>query len=368
MVGIAAESASSQVTKWAELWFGAHPSGPAQVNWNGQRIELTELIARAPQEILGARIQRQFGELPFLFKLLSIAHPLSIQAHPDKYLAEELFVRDPAHYKDDNHKPEMAIALTQTSLLYGFRSPAAIATFLEQVPEFASLVGMTQHQALRDGGAIAVRAVCEAVLRQTPERIAVACKVLYKRLTEKAELLPEEQWISRLAEMYPEGDPGLFSFFMLGLETVYPGQAIFIDANVPHAYLEGDLIECMANSDNVVRAGLTEKFKDVDTLVRMIVIPGPMFQCRVASANGAWQRYAVPANEFALEYLSGPATTINTTGGDVALLFCVEGQGSLSLNNSDQEFRAGDAFLLPAVLGEYGVAITAGRVLRVIVP
>ena len=93
------------------------------------------------------------------------------------------------------------------------------------------------------------------------------CKQLYQRLAAGTDLSDEEQWVLKLAKEYPEGDVGVFSFFVLNLELLSPGEAVFIGPNIPHAYLGGELVECMANSDNVVRAGLTHKYKDVDTLV-----------------------------------------------------------------------------------------------------
>uniref|UniRef100_A0A673V2C8 Mannose-6-phosphate isomerase n=1 Tax=Suricata suricatta TaxID=37032 RepID=A0A673V2C8_SURSU len=211
----------SEDKPYAELWMGCHPRGDAKILDNRiSQKTLGQWIAEN-QDCLGAKVKDTFnGKLPFLFKVLSVETALSIQAHPNKELAEKLHLQAPQHYPDANHKPEMAIALTSFQGLCGFRPVAEIVTFLT----------MAAGNNMEDIN---------------------------------GELL---LW---LHQQYP-GDIGCFAIYFLNLLTLKPGEAMFLEANVPHAYLKGDCVECMACSDNTVRAGLTPKFIDVPTLCEML--------------------------------------------------------------------------------------------------
>uniref|UniRef100_A0A8D2DEU3 Mannose-6-phosphate isomerase n=1 Tax=Sciurus vulgaris TaxID=55149 RepID=A0A8D2DEU3_SCIVU len=211
----------SEDKPYAELWMGAHPRGDAKIldNHISQKT-LSQWIAEN-QDSLGSKVKDTFnGKLPFLFKVLSVETALSIQAHPNKELAEKLHLQAPQHYPDANHKPEMAIALTSFQGLCGFRPVEEILTFLK----------MSAGNNMED--------ICGQLLLQ-------------------------------LHQQYP-GDIGCFAIYFLNLLTLQPGEAMFLEANVPHAYIKGDCVECMACSDNTVRAGLTPKFIDVPTLCEML--------------------------------------------------------------------------------------------------
>uniref|UniRef100_A0A8C5V678 Mannose-6-phosphate isomerase n=1 Tax=Microcebus murinus TaxID=30608 RepID=A0A8C5V678_MICMU len=211
----------SEDKPYAELWMGTHPRGDAKILDN--RIiqkTLGQWIAEN-QDCLGSKVKDTFnGNLPFLFKVLSVETALSIQAHPNKELAEKLHLQAPQHYPDANHKPEMAIALTSFQGLCGFRPVEEIVTFLK----------MAAGNNMED---------------------------VYGEL------------LLQLHQQYP-GDIGCFAIYFLNLLTLKPGEAMFLGASVPHAYLKGDCVECMACSDNTVRAGLTPKFIDVPTLCEML--------------------------------------------------------------------------------------------------
>jgi len=224
--------------------------------------------------------------LPYLFKVLSVAKALSIQAHPDKALAGRLHAARPDVYRDPNHKPEMALALTPFEAMCGFRDISEIASHLEQCPELSELLGAEAVAAITGATAPAGEASASeaasprSALRtafasfmaraEDEEAVSAAVASLVSGLEADESRLPALRGVLlRLNEQFP-GDIGVFAPFWLNVLTLEPGQAIFLAANEPHAYLSGDCVECMACSDNVVRAGLTPKLKDVSTLVAML--------------------------------------------------------------------------------------------------
>uniref|UniRef100_A0A1A8K529 Mannose-6-phosphate isomerase n=2 Tax=Nothobranchius TaxID=28779 RepID=A0A1A8K529_NOTKU len=266
---------------YAELWMGAHPKGDAQIKDN--RIAQTTLgqwIAHYPA-CLGSKVKDAFqGQLPFLFKVLSVNTALSIQAHPNKELAASLHAQFPEHYPDNNHKPEMAIALTRFQGLCGFRPVVEILSFLQQVPEFYALVGQEAAEELQSSMGDEIRS-SQALKKCFTRMMSCEKKVFVDELNELVKRVSEEgaagkdtsssngELLLRLHSQYP-GDIGCFSIYFLNYVVLEPGQAMFLGANEPHAYIHGDCIECMACSDNTVRAGLTRKYIDVNTLCEML--------------------------------------------------------------------------------------------------
>ncbi|KAF7701889.1 hypothetical protein HF521_001172 [Silurus meridionalis] len=266
---------------YAELWMGAHPKGDALIKDNriSQRT-LGQWIADYPA-CLGSKVKDTFhGQLPFLFKVLSVNTALSIQAHPNRELAAKLHAQFPEHYPDNNHKPEMAIALTEFEGLCGFRPLEEIISFLKNVPEFHALVGnepADELQRSRDNPARASLALkkCFSRMMNCEKKVFVdQLNMLVKRVSEeeaagKDVCSSNGELLLRLHSQYP-GDIGCFSIYFLNRIVLHPGEAMFLGANEPHAYLSGDCIECMACSDNTVRAGLTPKYIDVNTLCEML--------------------------------------------------------------------------------------------------
>lgn len=234
------------------------------------------------QECLGSKVKDTFsGKLPFLFKVLSVETALSIQAHPNKELAEKLHLQAPQHYPDANHKPEIAIALTSFQGLCGFRPVEEIVTFLTKVPEFQFLIGDSAATQLKQSISHDSQAVASALrscfshLMNSEKKVVVEqLNLLVKRISQQVAAGNNMEDICgelllQLHQQYP-GDIGCFAIYFLNLLTLKPGEAMFLEANVPHAYLKGDCVECMACSDNTVRAGLTPKFIDVSTLCEML--------------------------------------------------------------------------------------------------
>ncbi|KAI9020713.1 phosphomannose isomerase type I [Phycomyces nitens] len=262
---------------YAELWMGTHPNAPS-IAMNDDQETLREIIRENPDLSTQAVYDQYEGDLPFLFKILSIRKALSIQAHPDKILGARLFRDFPEHYKDPNHKPEMAIALTPFEALCGFRPLSEIGSHLEMYPEFAAIVGPDATDSFLsimdsediDQKKAALKEVFSALMKSPQDRVKELLAEMVERLEGAEERDELDNLILRLDQQYPGGDVGVFAVLLLNYIKMEPGQAIFLGANEPHAYLSGDCVECMAASDNVVRSGLTPKFKHVDVLVDML--------------------------------------------------------------------------------------------------
>ncbi len=264
---------------FAELWMGAHPSAPAVAQQNGSEQPLNEAIESDPRQMLGEQVAKNFqNRLPYLFKVLDVQKMLSIQAHPTKEQAEAGFQReneagiplDARHrnYKDDNHKPELMVALTDFWLLHGFKPMPDIKDTIHRVPEFEAL------QSLVANGEI--YALYKYIMEMPQADVDAMLQPLEARLTRSnPEKNSPDYWAKQAFSDHPpkngDYDRGVFSIYLLNLLKLKPGEAIFQAAGVPHAYLEGVNVELMANSDNVFRGGLTSKHVDVDELLKSLV-------------------------------------------------------------------------------------------------
>ncbi|XP_031198983.1 mannose-6-phosphate isomerase isoform X2 [Mastomys coucha] len=243
----------SEDKPYAELWMGTHPRGDAKILDNRiSQKTLGQWIAEN-QDCLGPKVKENFnGKLPFLFKVLSVDTALSIQAHPNKELAEKLHHQAPEHYPDDNHKPEMAIALTSFQGLCGFRPVEEIVTFLKKVPEFQSLIGEDATAQLKQsvGGdseamASALRNCFSHLMKSEKKVVVEQLNLLVKRISQQVfdgNSMEDiyGKLLLQLHQQYP-GDIGCFAIYFLNLLTLKPGEAMFLEANVPHAYLKGGI-------------------------------------------------------------------------------------------------------------------------------
>ncbi|KAJ2004690.1 Mannose-6-phosphate isomerase [Coemansia thaxteri] len=360
--GVAIDAAQT----YAELWMGTHASGPSLVYGTGEA--LASAIARDAPRLLGAGVARKYaGQLPFLFKVLSIEKALSIQAHPDKALARVLHATRPDAYRDGNHKPEMSIALTDFVALSGFRPLEQIAGFLAAVPELAALVRASAPAlvaAVRDGlgdaeKRAALRALFSELMCADAESVRGQLEALVARVPAGADALDvsEGALVHRLSAEYP-GDVGVFCVFLLNVLRLAPGDAFFMGPNDPHAYVFGDCVECMATSDNVVRAGLTPKLRDVPVLVDMLTYdygaPDAKLLRPHAYAHGgpASVVYDPPIDEFAVVRTAlAPAQreALAAVAGPQILL-AAEGCGVLRLPASGEshELRPGLVYFVGA--------------------
>jgi len=306
-----------ETAPYAELWMGSHPKGPNIVQGlNVEDVTLKSLVERFPQLLGDASIENfGHGTLPFLFKVLSVEKALSIQAHPNKELAQKMHVKFPQHYPDKNHKPEMAIALTPFEGFCGFRPYSEIHQFLMEVPEFRQVVteGLATAfcQAISEDASPHIqRFALKAMFSSMYDREASFVKNLVVDMLDRLKALPGHsellnplvELLNRLQSQFP-GDVGIFCTFFFNRLQLKPGQAMYLGANEPHAYLAGDCIECMANSDNVVRAGLTPKFKDVKTLCQMLNYEGSPAESKLFESvtNGNLTNYKPPINDFAVQ-------------------------------------------------------------------
>ena len=316
---------------FAELWIGAHPKAAALANPAGAAIAgipipLDRLIAQAPKAILGPSAGHFEGRLPYLFKVLDVAKMLSIQAHPTRAQAKEGFARENAagislqakerNYKDDNHKPEVAVALTEFWMLHGFRPLEQIAEILAAVPELHSIMPgfaarlaqageetRARHHLLRD--------LYSSAMTMPQEQVDGLIGALLARL--KAKDSPRKDtpdyWALRAAKDFPLAgghyDRGIFSIYLLNLVHLMPGQGSFQPAGVLHAYLEGVNVELMANSDNVLRGGLTPKHVDVPELLRILSFEsGAPPTLNGDPVSDTERAYRTPAEEFELSRIA----------------------------------------------------------------
>ncbi|PRQ35554.1 putative mannose-6-phosphate isomerase [Rosa chinensis] len=274
---------------YAEFWMGTHDSGPSflidkDLNINTRNeslLLLKDWVSDKPHDVLGHKVVEKWGsDLPFLFKVLSVAKALSIQAHPDQDLAKALHKLMPNIYKDDNHKPEMALALTHFQALCGFITVEELKGVLHSVPEITQVVGsevasQVLHSTAEDGEdkvKSVLRSIFTQLMLANKEMISTVTTTLKSRLlmeSQTRQLTEKEELVLQLEKQYPD-DVGVISAFFLNHVNLNPGEVLYLGANEPHAYLSGDCIECMASSDNVVRAGLTPKHQDIKTLCSML--------------------------------------------------------------------------------------------------
>jgi mannose-6-phosphate isomerase len=267
-------------TPFAEYWLGVHPSGPSSIEVNKQPILLSEVITSDPKAALSEPVYEQFGGLPYLFKVLDVKDMLSIQVHPTKEYAKVAFEKEEAagiplnapnrNYKDKNHKPEIMLAMSEFWLLHGFKSEAKIIETLENTAEFQVLAPLFRAEGLQG----LYQFLMEMNQAQVDSLLSpVVKRALRHKQDGKIDKTCPEWWVAKLYEngvgIVPV-DRGVFSIYLFNIVCIMPGQGIFQDAGVPHAYLEGQNVELMANSDNVLRGGLTPKHIDVPELIKNI--------------------------------------------------------------------------------------------------
>ncbi|KAI5559241.1 hypothetical protein BDE02_17G096900 [Populus trichocarpa] len=355
---------------FAEFWVGTHGSGPSFVveggvengdsNGSGS-LSLKEWICKNPN-VLGDKVLDKWGcDLPFLFKVLSVAKALSIQAHPDKELAKVLHKLHPNLYKDDNHKPEMALAVTEFEALCSFISLEELKAMLRDVPEIVELVGSAEVNQLLQINEQDHEKKVKSVLRSafthlmsaSKEMTADVISKLKSRLyteSETRQLTGKEQLVLQLEKQYP-ADIGVISAFFLNYVKLNPGEALYLGANEPHAYLHGECIECMATSDNVVRAGLTPKHLDIQTLCSMLTYKQGFPEILKGFPLSPYiTRYLPPFDEFEVDRCILPrgASTVFPAIPGPSIFLVVVGEGTMCTESSKDVVMEGDALFAPA--------------------
>ncbi|MFI9627224.1 mannose-6-phosphate isomerase, class I [Streptomyces sp. NPDC052042] len=323
----------------AELWMGAHPGAPSRLvrtsatGEPGPEQSLNEVIAADPERELGRATVEKFGpRLPFLLKLLAAGAPLSLQVHPGLAQARQGYEdeerravpMDAPHrtYKDPNHKPELICALTPFVGLCGFRRPAEAAATMaalgvDSLKPYVDLLGAHPEEA-------ALREVLTAILGAEPAKTAETVNEAAAAAQRLGGALAP---YARIAHHFP-GDPGVIAAMLLNYVELQPGEALFLGAGVPHAYLDGLGVEIMANSDNVLRCGLTPKHVDVPELLRVVRFeptePGVL---RPEASPSGEELYETPADEFRLSRfdLSPGAEPVGLTRDAPQILLCTAG-------------------------------------------
>lgn len=297
---------------YAEYWMGVHPSAPASIELNGESIDLPSLIQTSIEKYLGPEVLKNFNDLPFLLKILDVKEMLSIQVHPSKEEAVKGFERENQlgidinspnrNYKDANHKPEMMLALSEFWLLHGFQTQEKLERTLSLVPEFTELGAIFKQKGYRE--------LYQHVMEMDQEEVDAFISPLAARILpayEKQELPKSSPdfWAARAMKTYPgKFDRGIFSIYFFNLVNLKKGEAIFQGAGLPHAYLEGQNVELMSNSDNVLRGGLTPKYVDVDELMKHTLFEPIIPQKMEPVVYGPEKRYNCPVPDFGMSLVT----------------------------------------------------------------
>lgn len=354
----------------AELWMGAHPKSSSKVqDASGQARALREVIDQDKTRLLGSAVANRFGELPFLFKVLCADQPLSIQVHPNKKNSETGFAKENAagipldaaerNYKDPNHKPELVFALTPFLAMNAFREFSDIVSLLQPVAGAHPAIA----HFLQAPGAERLSELFAALLNMQGEEKSRALAVLKSALGNHS----GEPWqtIRLISEFYPD-DSGLFSPLLLNVVKLNPGEAMFLFAETPHAYLQGVALEVMANSDNVLRAGLTPKYIDIPELVANVKFtPKPAHELLTQpTQHGAELDFPIPVDDFAFSLHDLSTSESQLAQQSAAIVFCVEGEAVLSKASQQLVLKAGESAFIAADESPVGVSGT-GRVARV---
>ncbi|MER1974686.1 mannose-6-phosphate isomerase [Pseudocitrobacter faecalis] len=338
----------------AELWMGAHPKSSSKITDNqGTVRSLRDVIDADKATLLGREVAERFGELPFLFKVLCAAQPLSIQVHPNKRASEIGFAKENAagiamdaperNYKDPNHKPELVFALTPFLAMNAFREFNEIVSLLQPVAGAHTAIA----HFLEQPNGTRLSELFASLLNMQGEEKARALAILRSALASQQ----GEPWqtIRVISEFYPD-DSGLFSPLLLNVVKLKPGEAMFLFAETPHAYLQGTALEVMANSDNVLRAGLTPKYIDIPELVANV-----KFEAKPAAElltqpvkNGPELDFPIPVDDFAfsLHDLNSQPTAIAQQSA--AILFCLEGEALISKGGESLHLKPGESAFISA--------------------
>ncbi|MGW3125402.1 mannose-6-phosphate isomerase, class I [Streptomyces sp. NPDC001123] len=346
----------------AEMWMGAHPGAPSRT----ARGTLVEVIDADPRAELGEEAVARFGpRLPFLLKILAAGAPLSLQVHPDLEQAREGYEDEERrgipvdapdrNYKDANHKPELICALTEFDGLCGFRAPERTAELLDglgidSLKPYVDLLRAHPEEA-------ALREVLTAILTADREEMAHTVAEATATCTRLGgDYLP----YADIAHHYP-GDPGVIAAMLLNHVRLQPGEALFLGAGIPHAYLNGLGVEIMANSDNVLRCGLTPKHVDVPELLRIVRFEaGDAGVLRPEAAPDGEEVYETPIDEFRLSRYVLPegAAAHDLTLPTPQILLCTAG----SVRVGEYDLAPGRSVFVPAA--EKAEVSGAGTVFR----
>lgn len=348
------------VANYAEYWLGAHLKAPSIIKTKAGNISLDFFLKQKPIEFLGLRVAKMYGKLPYLFKVLDVDKMLSIQVHPNKKAAEIgfklenekgiLLTAKNRNYKDKNHKPEVMVALSDFWLLHGFLERKKIIKNLEQTSELKFLLATFEESNYFE--------VYKKVMEFSQEEVNKILKPLANRilpafLNNKIAKSSPEYWAAKALENknLENIDRGIFSIYFFNIVNLSKGEAIFQDAGVPHAYLEGKNIELMANSDNVLRGGLTTKHIDVEELLKNTKFEETIPKVLYGVKNKVNDElvYQTKADDFKLSKIeSTEVLKYNSISKSVEILIILEGNATVIRRSNRINIEKGQAVLIKA--------------------
>jgi len=312
----------------AEFWLGIHKRGEAKIEVDGSWQLLSDFV-----------------KVPYLFKILDVQNMLSIQSHPNKKQAAIGFANEEAKgiaidaknrvFKDDNHKPELMVALSDFWLLHGFQSIESIRKIINKTAEFKLLFDK----------ATSIEAFYTYLMRLSNEAIEAILKPLKERLTKEnpSDKNYPDYWAMKAFNDYGY-DKGIFSLYFYNLVYLKKGEAIYQEAGIPHAYLEGQNVEIMANSDNVFRAGLTPKHIDIDLLLNHLSFEAVMPTIiRATSINKHESVYKSVAQEFELQWIELAEESIKNQASTNEVYFVLEGKAIVKAGENKIELDKGES-------------------------
>jgi mannose-6-phosphate isomerase len=343
----------------AELWMGAHPGDPSFVDGTS----LVDVLSADPDGQLGAGIAARWnGRLPFLMKVLAADEPLSMQAHPSAAQAEEGYAREERlgiardaanrNYPDPTPKPELLCALTEFHALAGFRDPHQTVALLKTVstsglaPYVELLAGDPNREGLRALFTTWITLPQPAIDALVPELLDECVR----HVKEHGQFELECRTVLELGESYP-GDAGVLAGLLLNRLVLGPGEAIFLPAGNLHAYLRGTALEVLANSDNVLRGGLTPKHVDVAELLRVLDFGFGDMKVWTGEPDGGRHVYRTQAPEFEMsrmEWNGGETAPATLDGGVPRILVCVDGELTVTTPDKEEPLKRGQSLWIPA--------------------
>ncbi|EHK7542306.1 mannose-6-phosphate isomerase, class I [Vibrio cholerae] len=347
----------------AELWMGAHPNGSSTITIDKKESTLVDAISSNPSLWLGDQSGRYEDKLPFLVKILAANQPLSIQVHPSKEAAQVGFDKEneqgialdaaERNFKDANHKPELVYAITPYLAMNGFRELSSIHRLFSAaiLPSIKAILDPFLSNPTQE----TLEQLFAAILLMGEKQKASAVSELLSfepTLGESAEVMETFKLITELAKLYPS-DVGLFSPLFLNVVELKPGEAMFLFAETPHAYLKGVGVEVMANSDNVLRAGLTPKYIDVPELLANTKFePIKASDLRMQpSQDGNRSVYPIPVDDFKFDIIREGEFEIVSSSPEI--LLCIEGSVEICSSQSRVSLKAGESVIIPAATSSY---------------
>jgi mannose-6-phosphate isomerase len=324
---------------FAEYWMGVHTLAPSVVRITDNAFTgLHDLIRSEPRRYLGEKVAAHFRDLPFLLKILDVKEMLSIQVHPSREEAQKGFDIENAagvpadaphrNYRDNNHKPEMMLALGDFWLLHGFRKEEDLLIMLERVGELSALIPLFEDKGYKGLYQYVMELPQEGVNKLLQP---LAARILPLYSAGEFSRNDPDFWAARAMITYPDNfDCGIFSIYFFNLVHLKAGEAIFQGAGLPHAYLEGQNVELMSNSDNVLRGGLTPKHVDVPELMKHTSFKAVIPEILVPGKDSGEHRLEFPVRDFGLTIATVNSESqyrFRSEGPEILLV--LEGSGSI---------------------------------------